>query len=98
MDAPRRGMPTKKPRTVQHKNARTARPKNTRTIQPKSGGGWQVVGGDAAFDVPNQDQGVERAKQDLLRSGGGELLIKGLDGKVREKNTIRRPDPRKSRG
>jgi hypothetical protein len=91
-------MATKKPRTVQHKNAGRVRPKSTRTIQPKSGGGWQVTGGDAAFDVPTQEQGVERAKQDLLRSGGGELLIKGLDGKVREKNTIGRPDPRKSRG
>ena len=91
-------MATKKPRTVQTKDPGAARPKNTRTIQPKSGGGWQVTGGDAAYDVQSQEQGEMRAKQDLLRSGGGELLIKGLDGKVREKNTIGRRDPRKSSG
>ena len=98
MNAPGRHMATRKPRAAQRKNPGTAQPKNTRTIQPKSGGGWQVTGGDAAYDVPTQDQGVERAKQDLMRSGGGEMLIKGLDGKVRKKDTIRRPDARKSRG
>lgn len=91
-------MATKKPRTVQNTNTGAARPKNTRTIQPKSGGGWQVIGGDAAYDLQSQEQAEMRAKQDLLRSGGGELLIKGLDGKVRDKNTIGRPGPRKSRG
>ena len=84
--------------TPRPKKTGTAPSKNSRTVQPKSGGGWQVTGGDAAYDVPNQEQGMERAKQDLLRSGGGELLIKGLDGKVRYKTTIGRPDPRKSRG
>jgi len=92
-------MATKKTRkTAKPKSTSSARPRNTRTVQPKSGGGWQVTGGDAAYDVPTQEQGMERAKQDLQRSGGGELFVKGLDGKVREKNTIGRPDPRKSRG
>lgn len=91
-------MATKKTRPSKPKGPSSARPRNSRTVQPKSGGGWQVTGGDAAYDVPTQEQGMERAKQDLLRSGGGELLVKGLDGKVRDKNTVGRSDPRKSRG
>jgi hypothetical protein len=66
--------------------------KNIRTVAPKSGGtGWQVTGGDAAFDVASRQQGVERATQELLRSGGGKLVIKGHDGKVHEQNTIGQP-------
>lgn len=66
--------------------------KNSRTVAPKSGGtGWQVTGGDAAFDVASREQGVERATQDLLTSGGGKLLIKGHDGTVLEQNTIGQP-------
>jgi hypothetical protein len=33
-----------------------------------------------------------------MRSGGGELVIKGRDGKVRDQRTIGRKDPRKSKG
>jgi hypothetical protein len=33
-----------------------------------------------------------------MRSGGGELVIKGRDGKVRDQSTIGRKDPRKSKG
>jgi hypothetical protein len=33
-----------------------------------------------------------------MRSGGGELVIKGRDGKVREESTIGRKDPPKSKG
>ncbi len=91
-------MATKKTRSSPARSPRSAQPRNTRTVQPKSGGGWQVTGGDAAYDVQSQEQGVERATQDLLRSGGGELLIKGRDGEVREQNTIGRRGPRKSRG
>lgn len=66
--------------------------KNSRTVAPKSGGtGWHVTGGDAAYDVPSREQGVERATQDLLRSGGGKLVIEGYDGRVQEQNTIGSP-------
>ena len=33
------------------------------------------------------------AKQYLLNSGGGDLAIKGRDGRIRSKDTIGRPDP-----
>lgn len=35
-----------------------------------------------------QGAAAEEAKQMLQNSGGGELIIKGLDGKIRSKDTI----------
>lgn len=40
-----------------------------------------------------QRQAVDAARQNLLNSGGGELKTKGLDGRIRSKDTIGRPDP-----
>jgi hypothetical protein len=71
---------------------------NKRTVGPAKGGGWQVTGGPKDSKTPTQEKGVDRARRELNQTGGGELLIKGRDGKVRDQNTIGRPDPEKTKG
>jgi hypothetical protein len=66
------------------------------TVGPKHGGGWQVTGRPDTFKT--QADAIRAARAELRRSGGGELVIKGRDGKVREQSTIGRPDPRVSLG
>jgi hypothetical protein len=71
---------------------------NRRTVGPKKGGGWQVSGGGSAGEFRTQGEAVMSARQDLLSAGGGELVVKGRDGKVRAQDTIRRKDPRGTKG
>jgi hypothetical protein len=66
------------------------------TVGPKSGGGWEVSGERQTFRT--QREGEQAARRRLATSGGGELVIKGRDGKIRMQNTIGRPDPRRTRG
>ncbi len=73
-------------------------PANRRTVGPKVGGGWEITGGPAPTVVPTQDNGIAEAKRQLHETGGGELVIKGRDGRIRAQNTIGRPDPRRSKG
>jgi hypothetical protein len=69
-----------------------------RTVTPKSGGVWTVTGGTATETYPTQAAAQAAAEADLMASGGGEVLVKGEDGWVRELNMIGRPDPRRSKG
>jgi hypothetical protein len=72
---------------------------NTRTVGPKKGGGWEVSGTAVKpVAVKTQTAGVAEARRQLARTGGGELRLKGRDGKVRDSTTVARPDPRKSKG
>jgi hypothetical protein len=66
------------------------------TVGPKSGGGWLVAGRSDTFKT--QTDAIRAARAELTRSGGGELVIKGRNGKVREQSTIGRSDPRSSNG
>lgn len=66
------------------------------TVGPKVGGGWQVSG--EPQDFPTQEEAVQAARNVLINAGGGELVIKGHDGRVRQQDTIGRPDPRSSKG
>lgn len=66
------------------------------TVGPKSGGGWQVTGDDQQYRTHAEAE--QAARRQLMSSGGGELVVKGGDGRVRTQNTIGRPDPRRSRG
>jgi hypothetical protein len=66
------------------------------TVGPKSGGGWEVTGEDQAFRT--QAEAERAARRQLTTSSGGELVVKGRDGRVRMQNTIGRPDPRRSKG
>jgi Uncharacterized protein conserved in bacteria (DUF2188) len=71
---------------------------NKRTVGPAKGGGWHVTGGPKDSKAPTQQKGIDKARDELNKTGGGELLIKGRDGKVRDQNTIGRPDPEKTKG
>lgn len=57
------------------------------------------IGSDRASSVHDTQAEAERAAREMLQhSGGGELTTKGLDGKIRSKDTIapaRDPNPPK---
>lgn len=45
---------------------------------------------DRASSVHNTQKEAEKAARQMLKNqGGGELVIKGLDGQIRSKDTIR---------
>ena len=66
------------------------------TVGPKAGGGWQVTG--EGRDFRTQAEAVQAGRRQLQGSAGGELVVKGRDGKIRVQSTIGRPDPRRSTG
>jgi hypothetical protein len=69
---------------------------NDRTIFKTKDGDWANKRDGASKPASlhhTQQQAAAAGKQNLLNSGGGELKIKGLDGKIRSKDTIGRSDP-----
>lgn len=68
-----------------------------RTIARRPDGTWQnkLDGASKASSVHStQGSAISRATQMMKRPGqGGELKVKGVDGKIRSKDTINRPDP-----
>lgn len=66
------------------------------TVGPRSGGGWQVSGDGTNYRT--QAEAIAAARRRVLGSGGGELVVKGRDGRIRMQNTIGRADPRRSKG
>ena len=77
-----------------------AKPKS-RTVTPREGD-WTVEKPGASRASSRHDtqaDAVKAARGYLENEGGGELKIKGTDGKVRAQDTIRHGnDPRRSRG
>ena len=70
--------------------------KNDRTISKREDGTYanQRDGGQRATSLHNtQREAADAARQNLINQGGGELKIKGEDGKIRQKDTIAKPDP-----
>mgnify|MGYP002713348510 CR=1 FL=1 len=66
--------------------------KQDRTVYKNKDGKWVNKRNDAgrASSVHGtQKAAVETAKQMLKNQGGGELTTKGLDGKIRSKDTIK---------
>lgn len=66
-------------------------PANRRHVSPNRDGGWDVnkPGADRSsghFDT--QGEAIQRARQILERSGGGELTIHGRDGRIRDSDTV----------
>lgn len=45
-------------------------------------------GAKASSKHATQKQAIDAARRMLKRQGGGELTVKGLDGKIRSKDTI----------
>lgn len=72
-----------------------------RIVYQREDGKWANKRRDAdrASDVHDtQRDAVDRARKQLREQGGGELTIKGEDGKIRSKDTIhpgRDPNPPK---
>jgi hypothetical protein len=65
------------------------------TVGPK-GSGWQLTGDDQTFRT--QAEAEQAARRQLGTSGGGELVVKGRDRRIRRQSTIGRSDPRRSKG
>lgn len=75
--------------------------KNDRTVSKREDGTYanQRDGGQRATSVHRtQKEAANAARQNLINQGGGELKIKGEDGKIRQKDTIGKPDPFPPRG
>jgi len=59
--------------------------------------GPRQVSGDAQT-YKAQRETEQAARRQLADTGGGELVVKGRDGRIRVQNTTERPDPRRSKG
>ncbi|MCQ9384678.1 DUF2188 domain-containing protein [Brevibacterium sp. 50QC2O2] len=75
---------------------------NKRVVQRQGDGSWAVVkpgASRASAVVPTQADGIDRARAILRNDGGGELQVRGLNGRIRAQDTIAPGnDPRTSRG
>lgn len=75
---------------------------NRRDVTPNPNGGWDVRKPDgqrASSHHGTQREAIAAGRQNLRNQGGGELRIKGRDGRVREQDTVPKGnDPRRSRG
>lgn len=63
-----------------------------RTVSRRPDGSWENKRNDAdrASSVHDTQKAAQDAARDLLsRQGGGELTTKGVDGKIRDKDTVR---------
>lgn len=70
--------------------------KNDRTVSKRADGKWADKRDGASRPAQvysTQKEAARDSKERLLNSGGGELKIKGEDGKIRSKDTIGKPDP-----
>ncbi len=66
-------------------------PKNDRTVSQRQDGQWanKRDGAQRASSLhETQAQAAQAAREQLQSSGGGELKIKGEDGRIRAKDTI----------
>lgn len=64
---------------------------NDRHAVPDSEGGWNVEkpgGARASAHTDTQQQAIDRAREIVHNAGGGEVVIHGRDGKIRDKDTI----------
>jgi len=70
--------------------------KNDRIVFKTTDGDWanKKNSADKASSLhPTQKQAEDAAREMLKNQGGGELTTKGLDGKIRSKDTIASKDP-----
>lgn len=65
--------------------------RNDRTVSRRPDGQWanKKDGNERASSLHDTQREAERAaRQALVESGGGELKVKGEDGRIRSKDTI----------
>jgi hypothetical protein len=66
-------------------------PESTRWVAEYPEGGWAVVGEDRqrVSDVlDTQAQAMDRGHEIVRNLGGGELIVQGRDGEIRDKITV----------
>ncbi|WP_282777461.1 DUF2188 domain-containing protein [Nocardia sp. CC201C] len=60
-------------------------------VQPRPDGNWEAAKPDGSRPSavkPTQLDAINRGRELLRKSGGGELIIHGRDGKIRDSDTI----------
>jgi Uncharacterized protein conserved in bacteria (DUF2188) len=66
--------------------------RNERHVQPNPDGGWDIVAPGASRRSGHrgtQADAVDRAREIVGNSGGGEVVIHGRDGKIRDSDTVK---------
>lgn len=64
---------------------------NRRIVGPHPGGGWQVRAAKAARASsvhPTKAEAIDRAREILRRTGGGELTMQRQDGTIHDSDTV----------
>jgi len=65
--------------------------RNERHVTRNPDGGWDIVAPDAkrrSDHRPTQAEAIDRAREILGNTGGGEVVIHGRDGKIRDSDTV----------
>jgi hypothetical protein len=65
--------------------------RNERHVVPNPDGGWDVraPGADrSSAHLPTQAEAIDRAREIIGNSGGGEVVIHGVDGQIRDSDTV----------
>lgn len=62
--------------------------------------GWGVRGEGNSKDTSHHDtqQAAFEAARKIAQNQGGEAIVHGRDGKIRERNTYNKPDPNPPKG
>lgn len=66
-------------------------PRNERHVVPNQEGGWDVKapgGQRSSAHTETQGQAIDRAREIVGNSGGGEIVIHGRDGRIRDSDTV----------
>jgi len=64
---------------------------NDRWVVEYPEGGWAVEKEDrerVSDILPTQDEAMQRAREIIHNLGGGEMIVKGTDGRIRRKDTV----------
>lgn len=64
---------------------------SNRHVVPNPEGGWDVVtprANKASANLPTQAEAIDRAREIVESLGGGEVVIHGKDGRIRDLDTI----------
>jgi hypothetical protein len=66
-------------------------PRNERHVVPNPSGGWDVRAPDgrpSSAHTKTQGDAIDRARGIVGNSGGGEVVIHGRDGRIRDSDTV----------
>ena len=66
-------------------------PRNERHVVPNPEGGWDVEAPGARRASSHHDtqaDAIDRAREIVGNSGGGEIVIHGRDGRIRDSDTV----------